>query len=91
MINTALWYSIIEQWNWSIETNVKTIKIKNIVDLYFETLPFQQAFPTTLSPVKNIWKKGIERVPKTIWLFLRKENVPEKLECIPKWKGQEQI
>lgn len=44
-------------------------------------------------PVKTIhfWKRKRMRSKKMEVLFLRKENVPEKLECIPKCNDQEHM
>jgi hypothetical protein len=43
--------------------------------------------------VKNIHKKeqGRTRSKKVITLFLRKNNVPTKVEPVPKWNGQERV
>jgi len=43
--------------------------------------------------VKNIHeiKRPRTRSKKVKALFLRKENVPEKVESVPKWNGEERV
>ena len=70
---------------------LKQSKSKILLIYILKLYHFNKLFQLLCPQWKIFEKKGTERVPKTIWLFLRKENVAEKLECIPKWKGQEQI